>query len=574
LPWRNAVQNAFHDAYPAPLPVDNHVADTIWIPDVLSAYERKWWKRNIDSKYICTLTDKSTHAFAFICRQHYTHLMRTHMQNADTFTYICDFNANDSVNVANILKKCDSFTNDFVVLNKNRAYTCPMSHRVSSNFRHANPLPITIATYKCHKLVNNLRFISAAGSTVMSPPNILCSDVFNQVLIPLLKEEWLVLFKKPISPLTPAALERLSTSPWFINATTDAVSLLNNFAPYAHAQNLQNAHVSTLDFSTMYTAIRQRDAIPNDSSGLRTVIARIIDIAFNAAPSYSTPTGISVQYTRLKITNNFKNFYVTWTKATAPYRRNSDKISFLEKPQLLELVLACIDNSYSIFGGKLYRQTGGVPMGSELSTVLANLYLHYYERNFIMQLINNRDLVSLEKHMFTNRYIDDLIAINNDDFNPALIYPAYLNVELESCDTHGHYLDIAFAYSNTHHRFHHTVHDKRREEKYRLIPKFKYTDPCTGLSNSTKLNVISTEFYRYFRICSSSTLFFANAGQLLYELYCKGHNFRALKRNSIRVLSRFRPFYNIVAPNPRSLFIQLYVYFIHYCKFGLDIYTK
>ena len=46
----------------------------------------------------------------------------------------------------------------------------------------------------------------------------------------------------------------------------------------------------------------------------------------------------------------------------------------------------------------MYRQCVGIPMGTEFSALLANLFLFYYEYNYVYEEL---------------RYIDDLLTLNN-----------------------------------------------------------------------------------------------------------------------------------------------------------------
>ena len=45
-----------------------------------------------------------------------------------------------------------------------------------------------------------------------------------------------------------------------------------------------------------------------------------------------------------------------------------------------------LDNSFIRFGTKLYRQTIGIPMGTNCAPLVADLYLFCYERDFMKSL--------------------------------------------------------------------------------------------------------------------------------------------------------------------------------------------
>ena len=45
-----------------------------------------------------------------------------------------------------------------------------------------------------------------------------------------------------------------------------------------------------------------------------------------------------------------------------------------------------LDNSYFKVGKKIFRQVIGIPMGTDPAPFMANLFLYFYEKNFVLQL--------------------------------------------------------------------------------------------------------------------------------------------------------------------------------------------
>ena len=63
-----------------------------------------------------------------------------------------------------------------------------------------------------------------------------------------------------------------------------------------------------------------------------------------------------------------------------------------------------IDNIFIRVGNKVFRQTVGIPMGTDCAPLLANLFLFYYEYHYMKKLI--RDNQCLAKYFnYTVRYI-------------------------------------------------------------------------------------------------------------------------------------------------------------------------
>ena len=65
------------------------------------------------------------------------------------------------------------------------------------------------------------------------------------------------------------------------------------------------------------------------------------------------------------------------------------------------------------FGTKVYRQTIGIPMGTNCALRVADLFLFCYERDFMMSLSRENQADIIEAFNSTSRYFDDLFNIDN-----------------------------------------------------------------------------------------------------------------------------------------------------------------
>ena len=68
-----------------------------------------------------------------------------------------------------------------------------------------------------------------------------------------------------------------------------------------------------------------------------------------------------------------------------------------------------VDNIYVRFGGQLFRQMAGIPMGTNSAPLLANLFLCFYENEFLDKLIKEGKRKLARKFNLSYRYIDDQI---------------------------------------------------------------------------------------------------------------------------------------------------------------------
>ena len=91
----------------------------------------------------------------------------------------------------------------------------------------------------------------------------------------------------------------------------------------------------------------------------------------------------------------------------------------------------------------VYRQTIGIPMGTDCVPQLANLFLFHYEYLYMKNLMHD-NLCMAKRFSDTVRYIDDLLTLNNSNFEEEIpnIYPPELRATSES-DTKLSYLDIS-----------------------------------------------------------------------------------------------------------------------------------
>ena len=89
-----------------------------------------------------------------------------------------------------------------------------------------------------------------------------------------------------------------------------------------------------------------------------------------------------------------------------------------------------IDNIFVQFCGQVFQQKIDIPMGTNCAVLLAHLFIHGYETDFLQGLFKNKDLKKklAQKFYSSFRYIDDVMSLNNIRFGDYLnrIYPMIL----------------------------------------------------------------------------------------------------------------------------------------------------
>ena len=83
-----------------------------------------------------------------------------------------------------------------------------------------------------------------------------------------------------------------------------------------------------------------------------------------------------------------------------------------------------------LFGTKLYRQIVGFPMGTNCAPLVADLFLFCYERDFMKNLSSDNQADVIKAFSLTSRYFDDLLSIDNPNFEGMVnqIYPSELQL--------------------------------------------------------------------------------------------------------------------------------------------------
>ena len=75
-----------------------------------------------------------------------------------------------------------------------------------------------------------------------------------------------------------------------------------------------------------------------------------------------------------------------------------------------------VDNIYVRFGGQLFRQMVGIPMGTTCAPSLADLFRYSYKNEFLDKLVKEGKRKLARKFNLSDHYIDDLICFNNKRF--------------------------------------------------------------------------------------------------------------------------------------------------------------
>ena len=117
-------------------------------------------------------------------------------------------------------------------------------------------------------------------------------------------------------------------------------------------------------------------------------------------------------------------------------------IQFQKVCDALNLLL---DNIFIRIGSKLNRHIVGIPMGTNCASLVSDLFLFCYERDFMLSLSDNNQAGVVEAFDYAQDiYIDDLLNIDNTYFAQMVsqIYSTELQLNnANNSDTEAPFLD-------------------------------------------------------------------------------------------------------------------------------------
>jgi hypothetical protein len=76
----------------------------------------------------------------------------------------------------------------------------------------------------------------------------------------------------------------------------------------------------------------------------------------------------------------------------------------------LELLIDKTSSLCVSFGGILFQQVIGIPMGTNCATLLADLFLYSYESEFFQKFVKDKKIHEARAFNFTYRYNDDVLS--------------------------------------------------------------------------------------------------------------------------------------------------------------------
>ena len=284
---------------------------------------------------------------------------------------------------------------------------------------------------------------------------------------------------------------------WSINSTLEFIRKINNV----------NVHsLQVYDFSTLYTNIDQAKILEH--------LVSVFNLVFNDSRR--------------------KFLCVRYDKAFFASKAYSSFTCF-DLTLFVEAVTFIINEVYVMFGGLVFKQTKGIPMGGNCSPLLADIFLSHCEYMYMSTLVKSKKFGLAKLLSHTSRYIDDICIVNYKHFNSLIkqIYPEDLIAERNgSEDKCVEYLDVRINVGND---FRTSVFHKVDDFNF---PVILLTFPESLIPLHLGHCVFAGQVLRYLRICSHLEDFLEKTRGTLKLLTSRGYDPSSLKYQLEKIISK------------------------------------
>ena len=440
---------------------------------VLEDKEVRNFLKGLHDKFVFVPIDKASNNIAIVCKRLYASVIY------------------NELDYANILSSNFCGTYQFIphkipssIISEHIDYQKVRNFEVEEDMEK---LPTMYWSPKIHKTPTGARFIIASKLSSLKPLAIDITAIFKCIFSHLRRYYGMAEFYSGIKHF------------WVVDNNSDVVASLDKISAKGKARS-----VSTFDFSTLYTKI------PHDK--LINVLNELVDFVFNSSDRVY-----------LSVTDSGAR----WVKEKGRCRRVYDK------KKVKDVVKYLIENCFFTIGNLLFRQSIGMPMGSDPAPFFANLFLFFYEVRWIKST-KKLDYARARRFLNTFRFIDDLIAANDyGEFERSFkeIYPPELTLKKENTiDTKGTFYDLDIAVKEG--KFDHKLYDKRDSFNFSIV-RFPYKD--SNIPSKMFHSTIGAEVLRICRATSTYNSFLMCCEPFIFRMSNQGAN----KRSIHNVISKF-----------------------------------
>ena len=396
---------------------------------------------HLHDKYVVVPADKAPNNIVFICKSHYIDCLVKELGIDNSLgnpTY-----TSTTLTKEEILDNHRSVLSSFGISTKDEELDLP----------HLYWIP------KLHKCPYKQRYIAGSAKCSTKPLSKLLTSILSAV-------------KDGLQSYCDTCYSRNGVNQmWILKNSKDLLD-------HIQSRSLSSCKsIKTFDFSTLYTTIPH--------SKLKEKLNELVQLCFmkkNGERRY-----------RYLVLGKDKPYFV---------KNHSDSKKKYSEVDIIRMLEFLIDNIFVVFGGKVFQQTVGIPMGTNCAPLLADLFLYSYEADFIQGLLKKNEKNLARSFNFTFRYIDDVLSLNNSKFSEFVdrIYPNELDIK-DTTDTakSASYLDLHLQIENDG-RLKTRLYDKRDDFSFPIV-NFPFL--CSNIPAAPAYGVYISQLVRYSRACIS-----------------------------------------------------------------------
>ena len=193
-------------------------------------------------------------------------------------------------------------------------------------------------------------------------------------------------------------------------------------------------------------------------------------------------------------------------------------------------------------------------MGTNCAPLVADLFLFFYERDFMMSLSDVKQATVIDAFNTTSRYLDDILNINNIYFDNMVsqIYPSELQLnKAKASDTKAAFLDLHLSISND--IVSTKIYDKRDVFNFEIV-YFPFLDD--DVPRSTSYRVYISQPIRFARASSYFADFNTRNKLLTQKLLKQGYQYYKLRKTFSKFYRRYYDFISKFQVGLKSLLRQ------------------
>ena len=123
-------------------------------------------------------------------------------------------------------------------------------------------------------------------------------------------------------------------------------------------------------------------------------------------------------------------------------KEHSDSKNKYSEDDIIKMLEFLVDNIFVGFAGKVFQQIVVIP--TNCAPLLADIFLYSYEAEFMQYLLSTGRKQLASRFNCIYRYIDDVLSINNQEFeiNLGRMYPVDFEIkDATESNTSASYLD-------------------------------------------------------------------------------------------------------------------------------------